>query len=643
MTLFKHIFPQLVFVVIFVFNLTDFLPRNQITCDIRSQTFDLTVVCFFPEDISVSRRDYTVYLYQKPKDPIVVVSCMWPQGQEHVQCSVGPGYKYDELIYPDHISIQIINASHSHLGKYECQLSGYNDLGKCELSLWQIVPRGSQEINTDSTSETISPSVSTPQVGDGDENDENDENKKQHTRVQRPTTTDPAGVIDSKAPPGGSFGAGVVCGIGFTTAVFILGIILWRKRDHFRCLNVGKNTDTKYSRTPQQEESSETADGPADIEEEADMAIHLVVQERDFTDGSDETERKSLLNSPEAKETSSSCQTTSSSCLVQPPDSGRSKEQNKPRDKDNMKTSGLQQEEPISSPLAKSLGQNTLSYESKPAVDDTEEKVGSTNGDTQDPPQPSDDSTRGCGSTTTFVCSGHDKSELHISFTVKVEQHGEGFKADLDKSAICNIMKCKSQGQGESNQDNGHITVDIGEQEVIPSLAFQGLSIGNLTSVLTSQDHYVQETSEKNSMGLQIIPPESEPRHCFGRNSQEEATLPGRGGNHGNQTSKNSNSLLNTEDFDIRQAKKPENSTTSQQNDERLLTAQICAGVSSSLDTENKFSSLNNGEAETTPIRKSKEKLKDVQEGESSPGAQVTSPTESNINIRSHVHSQPLE
>lgn len=61
-----------------------------------------------------------------------------------------------------------------------------------------------------------------------------------------------------------------------------------------------------------------------------------------------------------------------------------------------------------------------------------------------------------------------NRSELHISVTVKVEQHGEGFKADLDKSAICNIMKCKSQGQGESNQDNGHITVDIGEQEVIP-------------------------------------------------------------------------------------------------------------------------------------------------------------------------------
>lgn len=91
-------------------------------------------------------------------------------------------------------------------------------------------------------------------------------------------------------------------------------------------------------------------------------------------------------------------------------------------------------------------------------------------------------------------------------------------------------------------------------------------------------------------MGLQIIPPESEPRHCFGRNSHEEATLPGSGGNHGNQTSKNSNSLLNTEDFDIRQAKKPENSTTSQQNDERLLTAHICDGLSSSLDTENKFS-----------------------------------------------------
>ncbi|PVD26961.1 hypothetical protein C0Q70_12110 [Pomacea canaliculata] len=95
---------------------------------------EASLTCYFPEDISVSKKDFTVYHYVKHGLPDSVVDCFWVRGT--LQCLVRDGFKFDKVV-TDHMTVQIPHAVEKHSGKYTCQMSGNaaSDIAPCHLHL----------------------------------------------------------------------------------------------------------------------------------------------------------------------------------------------------------------------------------------------------------------------------------------------------------------------------------------------------------------------------------------------------------------------------------------------------------------------------------------------------------------------------
>ncbi|XP_025113002.1 uncharacterized protein LOC112575383 isoform X2 [Pomacea canaliculata] len=96
---------------------------NQIMCDAPSVKPKRSTVltCYFPEDVSETRRDFTVYRYTDGR-PVAVLDCWWWSG--NLSCFTAEGYKYDRRISTK-LSLVIPRVSVSELGTYDCRLTSY--------------------------------------------------------------------------------------------------------------------------------------------------------------------------------------------------------------------------------------------------------------------------------------------------------------------------------------------------------------------------------------------------------------------------------------------------------------------------------------------------------------------------------------
>ncbi|XP_025113447.1 uncharacterized protein LOC112575683 [Pomacea canaliculata] len=73
---------------------------DKITCSIPSvERFQDTVLtCHFPEDLSVTKKDFTVYHYVEQGNPESVLDCWWVRGSQ--ECYSKPGFTYDKRSNP---------------------------------------------------------------------------------------------------------------------------------------------------------------------------------------------------------------------------------------------------------------------------------------------------------------------------------------------------------------------------------------------------------------------------------------------------------------------------------------------------------------------------------------------------------------
>ncbi|XP_025102697.1 uncharacterized protein LOC112569187 [Pomacea canaliculata] len=214
---------KFLFTVLVILSVGNFAQNRNITCKFLEEALYLKLNCYFPEDISVTRKDFSVYHYPTIKDgerAVRLVSCYWIRVKDF-ECDIKEGYEYNKIIHPDHISILIINVSSNHLGKYECQLPG--DKGSCDLLTVPIL--------TDMV----------------------EKNPSQETQAQVSTTIG-AGTLESlPAEDGISVGAGIGIGVG-VGLVLILGLsagaYFWRKKSKRTPENDNRNDNTSGETEP---------------------------------------------------------------------------------------------------------------------------------------------------------------------------------------------------------------------------------------------------------------------------------------------------------------------------------------------------------------------------------------------------------
>ncbi|XP_025112580.1 uncharacterized protein LOC112575160 isoform X1 [Pomacea canaliculata] len=95
---------------------------------------DTTLTCHFPEDLSVTKKDFTVYHYVKGGSPDAVVDCWWVRGE--VGCAVKKGFEYNKVVTTN-LTVTLKGVTPAITGTYACQVAGYGpeSLETCEIKL----------------------------------------------------------------------------------------------------------------------------------------------------------------------------------------------------------------------------------------------------------------------------------------------------------------------------------------------------------------------------------------------------------------------------------------------------------------------------------------------------------------------------
>ncbi|PVD22588.1 hypothetical protein C0Q70_18406 [Pomacea canaliculata] len=98
---------------------------------LMSQT---SLTCYFPEDISKTRSDFTVHHHSIQGFTDAVSSCEW--NNEKLNCSTSRGYEVDGNV-TDHVTLRVHNTSKNHEGLYSCQMTGVGSDGyeNCSFQL----------------------------------------------------------------------------------------------------------------------------------------------------------------------------------------------------------------------------------------------------------------------------------------------------------------------------------------------------------------------------------------------------------------------------------------------------------------------------------------------------------------------------
>ncbi|XP_025112578.1 uncharacterized protein LOC112575159 [Pomacea canaliculata] len=95
---------------------------------------DAVLTCNFPEDLSVSKKGFSVYHYFNPENPDAVLDCWWLG--DGLECHIKSGFEYDKIVSRT-LNITIRHVTSARTGTYGCQVDGYgtSDLGQCQLNL----------------------------------------------------------------------------------------------------------------------------------------------------------------------------------------------------------------------------------------------------------------------------------------------------------------------------------------------------------------------------------------------------------------------------------------------------------------------------------------------------------------------------
>ncbi|PVD21801.1 hypothetical protein C0Q70_17602 [Pomacea canaliculata] len=117
-----------------IFSAADVGSKNRCTVSPVLPLSDAVLTCYFPEDISVTKKDFTVYHYARPGSPVAVIDCWWIKGK--LDCYSQLGVEYNKTVGKD-LTATIKQVTSAHTGKYACQVSGYeaSSLEICELHL----------------------------------------------------------------------------------------------------------------------------------------------------------------------------------------------------------------------------------------------------------------------------------------------------------------------------------------------------------------------------------------------------------------------------------------------------------------------------------------------------------------------------
>ncbi|XP_025090832.1 uncharacterized protein LOC112562059 isoform X2 [Pomacea canaliculata] len=112
------------------------LMQGETFCWIQSaqKMMDTRLICFFPEDLRLTKKDFAVFHHVPNQQQDKVVDCHWLEGEMY--CSLEPGYEYVQTA-TSNFSVRIRHVSGKHVGLYECRLNGSNgsDVRQCKFSL----------------------------------------------------------------------------------------------------------------------------------------------------------------------------------------------------------------------------------------------------------------------------------------------------------------------------------------------------------------------------------------------------------------------------------------------------------------------------------------------------------------------------
>ncbi|XP_025111450.1 uncharacterized protein LOC112574530 isoform X2 [Pomacea canaliculata] len=94
------------------------------TCAISSVKMmsQTSLTCYFPEDVSKTRADISVYHHSIQGHTDTVMSCVWKK--EKLSCSILRGYEISGNV-TDHVILKVHNTSETHEGTYNCQITGF--------------------------------------------------------------------------------------------------------------------------------------------------------------------------------------------------------------------------------------------------------------------------------------------------------------------------------------------------------------------------------------------------------------------------------------------------------------------------------------------------------------------------------------
>ncbi|XP_025114446.1 uncharacterized protein LOC112576305 [Pomacea canaliculata] len=107
---------------------------DKITCEVQPAApfEDTTLTCHFPEDLSKTQKDFTIYRYSKAGIAEAVVDCWWLGGT--LDCYVSRGVEYNKMVRRD-VTVTLQRMTSELTGTYACQVAGYgvSSLRTCEF------------------------------------------------------------------------------------------------------------------------------------------------------------------------------------------------------------------------------------------------------------------------------------------------------------------------------------------------------------------------------------------------------------------------------------------------------------------------------------------------------------------------------
>ncbi|XP_025113448.1 uncharacterized protein LOC112575684 [Pomacea canaliculata] len=98
---------------------------ENITCSVPivEPLQDAVLTCNFPEDLNVTKKDFTVYHYNKGVNSDAVLDCWWHGGT--MKCFQSPNVQYNQIVNTT-LSLTIRRVTTNNTGKYACQVVGYD-------------------------------------------------------------------------------------------------------------------------------------------------------------------------------------------------------------------------------------------------------------------------------------------------------------------------------------------------------------------------------------------------------------------------------------------------------------------------------------------------------------------------------------